>query len=191
MIPSIISSAAGTATGFIITRTRRLKWALVSGTSLFFVGALGLSLLHRGWPPILYLLVLVPHSLGQGFQFPGTVMSVLAASEQRDQAVVTATLILWRSLGTVLGVASSSLVLQNALVSFLDSYVVGERKWEVIGEVRRSVEAVVKLPEPYREQVIMSYEAALRLTFGICAVLALVSFCIVLPVRLPRLGQRK
>lgn len=163
----------------------------MTGTFFFFVGAVSLSLLRRGWHPILYFLVLVPHSIGQGFQFPGTLMSVLAASEQRDQAVVTATLILWRSLGTVLGVASSSLVLQNALVAFLKEYVTGERKWEVIEAVRSSVEAVVKLPEPYREQVILSYEAALRLTFSVCALLALVSFFIVLPIRVPKLGQRK
>jgi hypothetical protein len=60
--------------------------------------------------------------------FPATFMAVLAVSEQAEQAVVTSTLILWRSLGTVLGVASSSLVLQNALLYYLNEKVVGPDK---------------------------------------------------------------
>ncbi|KAH7349344.1 multidrug resistance protein fnx1 [Plectosphaerella cucumerina] len=188
---TLVASIAGTATGFIITRTRRLKWALVTGTSWYVIGSIGLCMLTRGWHPIMYLVVLVPHALGQGFQFPGTVMSVLAVSEQRDQAVVTATLVLWRSLGTVLGIASSSLVLQNALVALLARNVEGPDKWEVIAKVRSSIEAVVRLEEPYREQVILSYETAVRLTFMLCGVLAIASFCIIIPVRIPRLGERK
>jgi len=63
--------------------------------------------------------------------FPGTFMSVLAVSSQADQAVVTSTLILWRSMGNVLGVAISSLVLQNALLIFLEQKVIGPDKEDV------------------------------------------------------------
>ena len=55
-------------------------------------------------------------------------MSVLAVSEQSEQAVVTSTLILWRSLGMVLGVATSSLVVQNALFVYLEKNVKGPEK---------------------------------------------------------------
>lgn len=58
-------------------------------------------------------------------------MAILAVSEQAEQAVVTSTLMLWRSLGTVIGVAASSLVLQNALVKYLDAFVSGPDKEEV------------------------------------------------------------
>lgn len=91
----------------------------------------------------------------------------------------------------VLGVAVSSLCVQNALVVYLDEFVSGDRKDSVIREVRASVEAVVRLEEPYREQVIRAYEASLRLTFGLCVVLAVVSVAIVVPVRLKRLPARK
>lgn len=186
-----MSSIFGTATGFLITYTRRLKWPPLSGAACLFVGCLALSFMRRGWPSWLYLLCLVPSAVGQGFQFPGTFMAVLAASDQREQAVVTSTLILWRSLGMVLGVASSSLVVQNALVGYLDEFVRGPDKDEVIRRVRESVEEVVKLPAAYREQVVASYEAALRLTFLCCAAIALVSVCLLVPIKLPRLGARK
>jgi len=58
-------------------------------------------------------------------------MAVLAVSDQAEQAVVTSTLILWRSLGMVLGVASSSLVMQNALLHFLNTKVSGPEKDDV------------------------------------------------------------
>lgn len=118
-------------------------------------------------------------------------MAILAASAQTEQAVVTSTLILWRSLGQVLGVASSSLVLQNALVHYLDEFVKGEDRDDVIRRVRGSVEEVLKLEPHYREQVVMSYAAALRLTFTCCSVLAVVSMLLIVPIKLPRLGVRK
>ncbi|KZL81709.1 major facilitator superfamily transporter [Colletotrichum incanum] len=191
VLPSIVSSFVGAATGFLITYTRRLKWPVLSGAVGLFFGTLALSLMRRGWASWVYLLCLVPSSIGQGFQFPGSFMAVLATSEQREQAVVTSTLILWRSLGMVLGVASSSLVVQNALVGYLDEYVQGPDKEEVIRKVRESVESIVKLPELYREQVVTSYEAALRTTFVCCTVIAFLSVCLLVPIKLPRLGARK
>ena len=131
VIPSICASCVGTATGFLITYTRRLKPPLVAGAILVLIGTVCLSFLRRGLPNWAYLLFLVPSSLGQGFQFPGTFMAILAVSDQKEQAVVTSTLILWRSLGMVLGVASSSLVVQNALYKYLEDFVTGPDKQKV------------------------------------------------------------
>ncbi|KAK0743724.1 major facilitator superfamily transporter [Schizothecium vesticola] len=189
VISSLVSSAAGTSVGFLITYTRRLKWPLVLGSVLLVFGTLGLSSMQRGWPAFVYVLFLVPTAAGTGFQFPGTFMAILAVADQRSQAVVTSTLILWRNLGMVLGVAVSSLVVQNSLWGYLDGFVEGPEKEAVIELVRQSVEAIRDLPEPYREQVVRSYEAALRATFLMCVVLAVVSMLLILPLRLPRLGR--
>ena len=131
VVPTLCSSGVGTATGFIITYTRRLKPPLVAGTALLLIGTAGLTFMKRGLADWVYLLYLIPSSMGTGFMFPGTFMAVLAVSDQSEQAVVTSTLILWRSLGGVLGVATSSLVLQNALRYFLDETVVGPEKDDV------------------------------------------------------------
>lgn len=199
MVITVVSSASGTSTGFLINYTKRLKWPLGLGATGFLVGAIALSFMQRGWPLWVYLLFLVPHSMGQGFQFPGTFMAILAASEQREQAVVTSTLILWRSMGTVLGIAGSSLVVQNTLWGFLEMNVTDEAarmggfagREEVVEKVRESVEAVAKLSGLLQEQVVMSYEAAVRTTFMCCVVLAIVSGLLLAPVKLPRLGSRK
>lgn len=69
--------------------------------------------------------------MGQGFSYPSVSLSMLATSTTEDLAVATSTLILWRSLGTVMGVAVSSLIVQNALIYFLGQLVTGPRKEEV------------------------------------------------------------
>lgn len=99
MVPSISSSITGTATGFLITWNKRLKAPLVMGASLVLVGASGLTLMKKDMRDWLLVCFLVPTSMGQGFMFPGTFMAVLAVSEQAEQAVVTSTLMLWRSMG--------------------------------------------------------------------------------------------
>jgi hypothetical protein len=147
--------------------------------------------MQRGWPAFFYILCLVPGSAGSGFQFPGTFMAILTVSAQREQAAVTGTLMLWRSLGNVLGVACSSLVVQNALWYYLDEFVTpGPEKERIVALVRKSVEAIRDLPDGYREQVVMSYEAALRVTFTCLVGLAVVGVLLVAWVRLPRLGKK-
>ncbi|KAG8425419.1 hypothetical protein J3458_002120 [Metarhizium acridum] len=189
--PTLVSSFIGALTGFAITWTRRLKWPLVCGAINYLVGTICLFSLRRNLPSIAYFLTLLPSSIGGGFQFPGTFMAILASSPQSEQAVVSSTLILWHSLGMVLGIAVSSLLLQNALVFYLGDYVSGELKDVVIRRVRASVEAVAQLDEPYREQVIRAYEASLRLTFGFCIFMAAVSVAFVMPMKLKRLPARK
>jgi hypothetical protein len=44
---------------------------------------------------------------------------------------MTSTLSLWRNLGNVMGVAISSLIVQNALRVYLEQYITGEKKYKV------------------------------------------------------------
>ncbi|TVY34972.1 putative transporter [Lachnellula subtilissima] len=191
IVPSIAASTVGTATGFLITWSKNLKPPLVAGAFLILVGTVALSLMQRRMPDWAYLIFLVPASMGQGFMFPATFMAVLAVSEQAEQAVVTSTLILWRSMGMVLGVATSSLVLQNALFHYLTKFVTGPNRDKVIEEVRKSVKAIPTLDPVYREQVIDSYASSLRATFIMAAVLSIIVVLLTLPLRLPKLGHRK
>jgi hypothetical protein len=131
VIPSIAVSMVGTATGFLITWSRRLKWPLVTAPVLTVIGTTALSLMQRQISEWAFMIFIVAAISGQGLMFPGTFIAILAVSEQAEQAVVTSTLMLWRSLGTVLGVAASSLVLQNALLYYLNENVVGPEKDQV------------------------------------------------------------
>ncbi|TGO15055.1 hypothetical protein BTUL_0045g00650 [Botrytis tulipae] len=191
IVPSIAASAFGTLTGFLITWTRNLKIPLVLGVSLYVIGTIGLVAMNRSLPNWVYVLLLIPSSMGQGFQMPGSFMSVLAVSEQGEQAVVTTTLVLWRSMGQVLGVAVSSLIVQNSLVGFLNANVVGPDKEKVIEAVRSSVQAVAGLEPHYRDQVIDSYAEALKAAYIFALVMSILSFAITIGIKLPKLGFRK
>jgi hypothetical protein len=194
VVPQVTAASIGVTTGFLVTATRRLKWPLVLGSFLTVIGTTILSNLQRGWPTWGYLLALVPSSMGQGFLFPGSFIAVLAASAQGEQAVVTSTLVLWRALGSVLGVAGSSLVLQNALLACLRELVTvgdGAYRAAVIAKVRESVEAVALLDGPVRDQVVRSYEAAIHVTFLCTVGAAVLAWLMLLPIKLPRLGMRK
>ncbi|KAI0555431.1 MFS general substrate transporter [Xylaria curta] len=202
VVPTVTASVTGAITGVLISRLGRLKWPLVCGAVFFLLGSALLSAMATTWPTWAYLLCLVPAAVGQGLQFPGTFIAVLATSTHREQAVVTSTLQLWRALGFVLGVACSSLVFQNALLRYLVAYVSvpdagdgqgGGEEWkrQFIERVRSSIEAVSELPEGRaKDQVIMSYAAACRATFLVCLGIAFVSVVLILPVRLPRLGRK-
>ncbi|KAM7198580.1 major facilitator superfamily transporter [Naviculisporaceae sp. PSN 640] len=235
---SLVSSTAGATTGLLVTRTRRLKWPLVAGTSLIILGTVCLASLQRSWPSWAYVLVLVPTHTGMGFQYSSTAVSILAvgaaastpspptpreaspspapdlninsnhnqnktntnASQQQKkekekeyippQAVINSTLILFRSLGMMLGISCSSLVVQNGLWYYLEAFVQGPQKEFIVEEVRKSVESIRILDQPYRDQVISAYQSALRVCFLCCVGLAVVNWLVMVPVRLPRLGRR-
>ncbi|KFH44936.1 Vacuolar basic amino acid transporter-like protein [Hapsidospora chrysogenum ATCC 11550] len=180
MLPSLVMSAVSALAGPSIAWSRRLKWPLVLGVTFYVLGSLCLCLLHRAVPSILSILVLVPSA----------VVAMLATSEQSEKAMATTTLLLIMSLGMVVGIASSSVVLQNALLYYLEVFVQGERKWEVISQVQASVEVVALLDSPYREQAVRSYESALRMTFLGCVVMGVIAALLIFPTRLPRLAAR-
>lgn len=62
-----------------------------------------------------YLVYLFPANFGQGIAYPSILFTFLAAFEHRDQAVATSMVYLFRSVGTVWGVAASSTLIQNIL----------------------------------------------------------------------------
>ena len=104
---------------------------IVLGSLSMLIGSICLSSMWDGIPTWLATLFLFPASIGQGLAFPAASLAVLATSTQEDQAVMTSTLILWRSLGVVGGVSFSSVILQNTLIAYLEQLVTGPDKDDV------------------------------------------------------------
>ena len=144
-LPALFTTVCGVLTGFFLTWTGRLKLPQAIGAVCMVVGGVATSMLTESTPTWLATLSITPPYAGQGFMFPATILSLLATTSQQDQAVMVTTMILWRNLGIVLGVAISSLVLQNGLIVYLNMFVTGSDKQEVIEKVRMSVRAVLEL----------------------------------------------
>lgn len=191
IVTTIAASVVGTATGFYITWSKQLKIPLVLGVIFLLGGSMLYIFMDRHMPDWALTLFLVPSNIGTGFMYPSTFITILAVSEQAEQAVITSTLVLWRSIGLVLGVAVSSLVLQNSLYYYLEQYVSGPAKQHVIQAVRESVAAISRLDPVYREQAINSYAAALRSTFMMASAVAIIPLVLTVGLKVPKLGQRK
>jgi MFS family permease len=131
--PSVALTICGVSSGFIMTATGKMKWLIVTGSLFMLLGAVCLTIGSSidGIPTWLVTVFLGPASIGQGLSFPATSLAVLATSSQEDQAVMTSTLTLWRSLGVVMGVSFSSVILQNALTAYLNQLVTGHDKAKV------------------------------------------------------------
>jgi MFS family permease len=151
-VPSLLGSFAGISTGYIITYTRRLKPTLMFGAVVYIIGSIAVTCINKNTSELVSLILITGVPLGQGFVFPNTMMSALAVSDQADQAVVTTTIGLWRNLGTVLGVAISSLVFQNCLVANLKKNVSGPDREAIIRSVRSSVRTIKALEQPIQGQ---------------------------------------
>ncbi|KAK7538188.1 major facilitator superfamily domain-containing protein [Phyllosticta citribraziliensis] len=188
---SLAIMVAGVSAGFFMTATRRTKPLITSGSLICLLGAVALSAMWHGIPTALATAFIVPTGAGLGLSFPATSLAVIATSPDAEQAVMTSSLSLFRSLGGVFGIAVSSLLVQNVLGRQLDARVLEPHKADVIRLVKRSVHAIFDLDPTHRDQVVLAYESSLRWAFASAVVLFALANVFVWPVRLPRLGEGK
>ncbi|KAF2739006.1 MFS general substrate transporter [Polyplosphaeria fusca] len=189
--PSICLTACAMFSGFMITATGRMKWLIVTGSACMLMGAVCLAAMWESTPKWIATIFLIPAGVGQGLSFPATTLAALATSTQEDQAVITSTLTLWRSLGVVMGVSFSSLILQNALTAYLNRFVTGKHKGEIILRVRQSVRAIHDLDPTHRSQVIDAYARSLRVTFILAIAAFVLVNAVVFTIDLPNLRRKK
>jgi MFS family permease len=206
---SIAVTISSVGTGFMINWTRRLKPFVIIGVCCMVIGGCAPASMGIDTPQPLSMICISFSSLGQGFAFPSLMVSILATSEKKDQAVATTTLGLWRSLGAVMGVAVSSWIFQNSLIYHLNNKVTGPEKDHIITLVRKSVNTIAHLDPIHRQEgvfyffgvltcldlannqsVTTSYCAALQLTFISAAFWAVIVLIFLGRVRLPRLGRK-
>jgi MFS family permease len=195
LFPALVgASITAIAAGFYITITRRMKPPMALGSISALGGAIAVSCLSADTPARVVPWLIPFVSIGQGFFFPAATIAVLALNSQEDQAVATTTLGLMRSLGSILGVALSSWILQNALPIYLNKYVTAPdaaTKQRIIRTARESIQSIRHLDPLYKKQVIYAYSLSLRATFVAAIVFATLSALLILPARLPRLQRQE
>ncbi|CAG7921275.1 unnamed protein product [Penicillium olsonii] len=147
---SIAITCSSVATGFLINSTRRLQPFVLIGVCSMVVGGFAAASMGIDTSHPIAMMCISFSSLGQGFAFPSLMVSILATSKQEDQAVATTTLGLWRSLGSVMGVAVSSWIFQNALIYHLNKNVTGVEREHIIALVRKSVHSISQLDPVHR-----------------------------------------
>ncbi|KAL8691769.1 MAG: hypothetical protein Q9224_004101 [Gallowayella concinna] len=187
--PSIGVTCAGVASGMIMLATRRPKPLIIVGSITSLAGSIAMATLpHHAVVAGVTAAVFFP-TTGYGISLPATSIATLAFSSKEDQAIMSTTLILWRGLGNVMGVALSSLLVQNALPSYLERYVQGENREEIIHLVRKSVHGIYDLDPVHRAQVQLAYEKSLRFAFLVAVVAFVVALGLIIPVSIGRIDR--
>lgn len=149
---SIAVTVSSVGTGFLITWSKRMKPTIIVGGISMLLGGCAAASMGVDTPATIAMVCVSFSNLGQGFTFPSLMVSILATSEQDEQAVATTTLGLARNLGSVMGVAISSWIFQNTLIYQLDRKVTGAGKGHIISMVRKSIRTIADLDTFHREQ---------------------------------------
>ncbi|KAL8676285.1 MAG: hypothetical protein Q9186_007185 [Xanthomendoza sp. 1 TL-2023] len=153
--------------GVITSRTGRYKYSLWMTLVLLLAGAGALSTTTLStplWLPTAYLVLV---GLGTGGMLVVTLVAFTSAVEIFEQALVTSLSYVFRSVGSVMGVAIGSAIYQGVLESSLWSRMGSmDDAAETIRRVRNSLEEVEKLPAQLQTVVRGSYMVALRAIFS-------------------------
>lgn len=131
LIPVLALTASSFLSCMIIKRKQAIIPTATFGALMTLVGAGCLPLLGPAKSSWASLLLLLPLTMGTGFLTPTSAILLLRTSPPKEHAVSISGLLLWRRLANVIGVALSTLSLQNLLSYFLHKTVTGSHREEV------------------------------------------------------------
>lgn len=190
IVPLVGVALMAICTGLWIAFTRRLMEPLILGQVFLVIGVIGTICLNQHLPTWAMLLLVPWVNIGQGLYFPTCTIATLALNTLDDQAIVVSTLSLFRSLGSIHGVAISSWILQNILPFYLERTVKTDDpalKEKIVEAVRESVDAIRSLDPAHKAQVVHAYAQAMRITFASSFIFAAAVIVLSWPIRLPKL----
>lgn len=174
--------------GFITSRTGKYINTLRSTLILLLAGAIGCttnSLDTPLWLPMIYLGAI---AFATGAMLVVTLVAFTSAVKIEEQALVTSLSYVFRSTGSVLGVAIGSAVYQSVLEHALWARLgTIDDAADIIRGIKDSLDFLEALPGQLQSLVRNSYMDALRATFGTTvgfAVMAIVSGLLVKQLKL-------
>ncbi|KAI8715014.1 MFS domain-containing protein [Fusarium sp. LHS14.1] len=145
LFPAVIGNTiGGIAAGIIINRTGRYK-ALLVFAAMSSITGYTLMLLrwhgHTSWAESLYVF---PGGLGTGIAFSAGFISLQASIDPKDKAAAAAGLFMTTTLGTIVGMAGTSAIIQGYLRYSvqLDLTRLGMSQAEIAEIIRKASESV-------------------------------------------------
>ncbi|KAJ3285989.1 hypothetical protein HDU76_008042, partial [Blyttiomyces sp. JEL0837] len=194
LIPKICSSSIGSITAGIYME-KTASYQSFTRLCLFMMFVSEVLMVVR-WGPATeqweYLLYLSVDGFSFGAILTTVLIAMLAAVSREDLAVSSAMSYLFRSTGSVLGIAISQATLQSVLKTTLESSFTDPELYWIIDLARKSVSNLRngQIPEVYLKVVVDAYLAALRAGFAVCAGFSLLSLLGGLGIQRLELGGR-
>ncbi|KAK2467206.1 hypothetical protein APHAL10511_000755 [Amanita phalloides] len=175
LITNVIASLAGSLLGgYIMQRTGKYYAITVVSYFLVLVGT-GIVFLCSGAFVVSTVGVAIGMALtefGNGSGLNTILTALIANAGHADQAIVTAVSFLFRSFGSVIGIAVGSTLVQNTLRYLLYERLSGDGAEEIVKRVRQSLHYLNQLDPITKGIVIQSYEDAIQVNFLFSVTLA-------------------
>jgi MFS family permease len=176
LLPAVIASVTGSLfAGFVMRRTGKFYWLTVIAYSLIPIGITMVLLFtdRTHFSTAGVAVGLAVSGFGSGTGVTSSLIALISTAAPEDQAVTTACSYLFRSLGSVMGIAVSATIVQQRLRSALKkSLGSGDEAEKLEKWVRESLDFLKTLPIEVQKLVRDSYGDAVRTGFLLMLVLA-------------------
>ena len=176
LLPAISCGVSGSLfAGFYMKRVERYYWLTVVAYTMLFVGLLDMVLFEGiiGKSTWLISIGTMFCAFGNGIGVTTTLIALIANAQPEDQAVTTACSYLFRSLGSVIGIALSATTVQQSLRNQLRESLSSDKDANKIVEgVRRSLDYLKTLNPEVAAIVRKCYGHAIRDGFMLMVVIA-------------------
>ena len=106
---------AAVATGIIITKTGRYRWAVWAGWVLTTLGTGILYVIDVDTTVVQWIFINLVSGLGLGLLFPSMAFSIQASTANKDLAFAVALYSFFRAFGQAIGVAIGGTIFQNTM----------------------------------------------------------------------------
>ncbi|KAL2848133.1 hypothetical protein BJY01DRAFT_233999 [Aspergillus pseudoustus] len=170
LLPCICAGVSGSLfSGFVMRWTGKYYWLTVIGYTLLTLGLTVIFLFSGGITDSLIPIILgtIACAFGNGIGVTTTLISLISNATPEDQAVVTACSYLFRSLGSVIGLALSSTVVQQVLRGRLRDALRDSKDIDrIVDGVRQSLDFIKTLEPDVAKTVRDCYGWATNKGFG-------------------------
>ncbi|KAI8983880.1 major facilitator superfamily domain-containing protein [Pilobolus umbonatus] len=174
-LPKVAAISCGSlAAGFWISRTGEYYKFIAVNAFISLLGTIGIST----WSPNTSLFIILPCLIADGFSLgalnTSVLVTLLSSCGTKEMATITSVSYLFRSLGGVIGVSSSSAIFQGTLKYILERMITGPNAEEIIDIARKSMtELRSRLSPEHLAIVLETYQVALRYTFSFSVIVCI------------------
>lgn len=167
LIPQAIGGGLGSISSGLMMRWTGRYYLLSVGEQSAFVASLVMistfTLTTPGWE---HFFVLFLFGFGYSSMLTVTLIALVSAVSQEDQAVITSASYAFRSTGSSIGITIASAVFQNILDKELRGRLGGRKgAAEIIARLRDNLDEIRKVPPEWKNDVMDIYMDALRGVF--------------------------
>jgi len=175
MFPETFTVApASLATGVIITKTGRYRFAIWAGWGLTTLGSGLLCLLDVHTTTASWIFLNLVSGLGMGMLFPSMAFAIQASSTNSDLAFAVAMYSFLRAFGQAIGVAIGGTIFQNQMRVKLSAYpLLAPKAEQYAADASALVQIIKAMPhDTMREQLVQSYADSLKIVWAVMCGLA-------------------